>query len=187
MPGRKYSALNRRVTVNLPVNTGSQRRQSSQHCAPRLTPTAPATTGRPLAHATGSRPEALLIPLIGYSAASGDFAPTSVGSRFSTHAWWYGSSSWRSLARLFTVVALHSLPALEAAGGGLLAGVLLGVLGLRLTQFDLRRTGPLLHAEFLYWRGGDAAAGGAAGLPDVHALLDAPTSPRPRAPTRSTR
>lgn len=37
---------------------------------------------------------------------------------------------------LFLTVASHSTPALEAAGGGLLAGVLLGVLGTRLTRFE---------------------------------------------------
>jgi len=40
------------------------------------------------------------------------------------------------VAVLFLGVTLHSPPALEAAGGGLLAGVLLGVLGVRLTKFD---------------------------------------------------
>ena len=37
---------------------------------------------------------------------------------------------------LFLMVTRHSMPALEAAGGGLLAGILLGVLGTRLTRFE---------------------------------------------------
>lgn len=40
------------------------------------------------------------------------------------------------VAGLILAVATTSAPAFEAAGGGLLAGVLLGVLGVRLTQFD---------------------------------------------------
>ncbi len=39
------------------------------------------------------------------------------------------------VAALFLRVAAHSTPALEAAAGGLIAGVLLGVLGVRLTRF----------------------------------------------------
>jgi uncharacterized membrane protein len=40
------------------------------------------------------------------------------------------------VAALFLAVAMHSMPALEAAGGGLLAGILLGALGVRHTRFD---------------------------------------------------
>ena len=37
---------------------------------------------------------------------------------------------------LFMLGASRSLPSMQAAGGGLLAGLLLGVLGLRLTRFE---------------------------------------------------
>jgi hypothetical protein len=37
---------------------------------------------------------------------------------------------------LFLAAATRSMPALQAAGGGLVAGLLLGVLGLRLTRFE---------------------------------------------------
>jgi hypothetical protein len=40
------------------------------------------------------------------------------------------------IAALFFMVAMRSAPALEAAAGGLVAGVLVGVLGLRLTRFE---------------------------------------------------
>lgn len=42
---------------------------------------------------------------------------------------------------LFGVIALRSVPALEAVGGGLLAGVLLGVIGVRLTRFEADANG----------------------------------------------
>jgi len=41
-----------------------------------------------------------------------------------------------AVVALFGAIAMRSMPALEAAGGGLLAGVLLAVLGLRLTRFE---------------------------------------------------
>jgi hypothetical protein len=37
---------------------------------------------------------------------------------------------------VFMMAAMHSPPALQAAAGGLAAGVLLGVLGVRLTRFE---------------------------------------------------
>ena len=43
---------------------------------------------------------------------------------------------WSLVAGLFLMVAMHSAPALEAAAGGLIAGLLLAVLGLRLTRFE---------------------------------------------------
>ena len=43
---------------------------------------------------------------------------------------------WVFVAGLFSMAALRSVPALEAVGGGLVAGLLLGVLGLRLTRFE---------------------------------------------------
>lgn len=43
---------------------------------------------------------------------------------------------WLLIVALFMMIAMRSLPALEAAGGGLVAGILLGVLGLRLTRFE---------------------------------------------------
>jgi hypothetical protein len=42
---------------------------------------------------------------------------------------------------LFLWVAMHSAPALEAAAGGLLAGVLLAVVGVRLSRFESDATG----------------------------------------------
>jgi hypothetical protein len=39
------------------------------------------------------------------------------------------------ITALFLWVATHSAPAMEAAGGGLLAGVVLGIVGVRLTRF----------------------------------------------------
>ncbi len=40
------------------------------------------------------------------------------------------------VAGMFGMAASHSVPALEAAAGGLLAGVLVGLLGLQLTRFE---------------------------------------------------
>ena len=45
------------------------------------------------------------------------------------------------VAALFLWVATHSAPALEAAAGGLIAGVLLAVLGVRLSRFESDATG----------------------------------------------
>jgi hypothetical protein len=42
---------------------------------------------------------------------------------------------------LFSMAALRSVPALEAVAGGLAAGVLVGVLGLRLTLFEADASG----------------------------------------------
>jgi len=76
----------------------------------------------------------LLVPLIGWrvyrrmrsSIGQQPFQPTRKVTRLIIFS---------VITALFLWVATHSAPAMEAAGGGLLAGVVLGIVGVRLTRF----------------------------------------------------